>query len=169
MPESETKQTYLFFSYVLDHTDPDIPARRREVRETHLINAKVRPGAVMRTSCSLDALHLLMIPPGMGGALMDPASYQSASKRVIGSAAVFESESLETLRKWLDEDIYHTSGVVSEFAQIATPMRAEFSLSGTGIHLSFSRGRPQPLFHPLFRNKRAIVVRSQIATTPHYH
>lgn len=46
---AENKQTYLFFSYVLDHTGPDIPARRREVRETHLKNAKVRPGAVMRT------------------------------------------------------------------------------------------------------------------------
>lgn len=111
---AENKQTYLFFSYVLDHTGPDIPARRREVRETHLKNAKVRQGAVMRTLNIPNVLQRLTKIVGLGGALVDPATYQSTPKKVIGSAAVFESESIETLRKWLEEDIYNTSDVVSE-------------------------------------------------------
>ena len=51
--------------------------------------------------------------PGIGGGLVDPATYQFAEKKLIGSMMVYEAESLEAVRKLVEADIYYTSNVVS--------------------------------------------------------
>lgn len=51
----------------------------------------------------------------LGGGLLDPASSETApEKRLIGSVMVYEAESLEAVRKIVEEDIYYTAGVVSD-------------------------------------------------------
>jgi hypothetical protein len=51
---------------------------------------------------------------GLGGAMLTPESIATsdAPKKLIGSIMFFESDSLETLRRRLESDIYYTSGVV---------------------------------------------------------
>lgn len=87
---------YTFMLYAPDYTDPDAFSRRMAVRPTHLANAKtLKEQGVMR----------------IGGGLVDPATYQSAEKKLIGSMMVYEAESLEAVRKLVEADIYYTSNV----------------------------------------------------------
>ena len=49
----------------------------------------------------------------LGGGLLDPSSQEtSPEKRLIGSFIIYEAESLETVRRMVEEDIYYTDGVV---------------------------------------------------------
>ncbi|EKM53591.1 uncharacterized protein PHACADRAFT_260022 [Phanerochaete carnosa HHB-10118-sp] len=85
-----------FILYALDYMDPEAFDRRMAVRPTHLANANaLKEQGVMR----------------IGGGLVDPTTYQSGEKKLIGSLMVFEAESLEAVRKVVEEDIYYKSNV----------------------------------------------------------
>ncbi|EAU91565.1 hypothetical protein CC1G_02054 [Coprinopsis cinerea okayama7 len=49
----------------------------------------------------------------LGGAVLTPESISSptAQKKMVGSAFIFEAESLEEVKKMVEGDIYYTSGV----------------------------------------------------------
>lgn len=44
--------------------------------------------------------------------MVSPETYQTADRKLIGSMMVFEAESLEVVRKAIEEDIYYTARVV---------------------------------------------------------
>lgn len=52
---------------------------------------------------------------GVGGAMLTPESIASptAEKKMIGSVIIFEADSIETVRKAIESDIYYTGNVVS--------------------------------------------------------
>jgi hypothetical protein len=55
----------------------------------------------------------------MGGAVLTPESIEpDRDVNMIGSVLVFESETLEEVRKVVESDIYYTSGVVSSLLSI---------------------------------------------------
>jgi len=87
-----------FVVWAPDMTDPDAFQRRLSVRTKHLERADG-----LRES---EALKI-------GGALLTPESIASptAEKKMIGSMMIFESESLESLKKLIEEDIYYTGNV----------------------------------------------------------
>lgn len=51
----------------------------------------------------------------MAGALLSPESTVAATAKrtMIGSLFICEAESIETVRKVMESDVYYTSGVVS--------------------------------------------------------
>lgn len=61
------------------------------------------------TYSSADLAHLLEL----GGALIDPATHGSPNQKMIGSWIVYEAESIEAVRKLVEEDVYWTGNVVS--------------------------------------------------------
>jgi uncharacterized protein YciI len=80
----------LFLVIAKDGTDPEAPARRLKVRETHLEGAR-----------ALAADGTLQF----GGALLDEAG------GMIGSALVVEAEDAAAVRALLEADVYHRGGV----------------------------------------------------------
>ncbi len=80
----------LFLVIAKDGTDPDAPARRANVRETHLEGAR-----------ALAAAGTLQL----GGALLDDAG------GMIGSALIVEAEDATAVRALLEADPYRRGGV----------------------------------------------------------
>ena len=80
----------LYLVIAKDGTDPDAPARRASVRETHLEGAR-----------ALAAEGTLQV----GGAILDDAG------AMIGSALIVEAEDAAAVRALLEADIYHRGGV----------------------------------------------------------
>ena len=67
---------------------------------------------------------------GYGGALVSPETYQSESKKMVGSGMIFEAENIDVVRKLIHEDIYYTSGVVrAAFVRVLN--RSDCAISGT--------------------------------------
>ncbi|KAH9913510.1 uncharacterized protein B0H18DRAFT_888089 [Fomitopsis serialis] len=89
---------YKFAVWAPDLTDPEAFSRRMAVRESHLVNAK-----------SLYANGVLKF----GGGLLTPESIASptAEKKLVGSMMVFEADSIETVRKVVESDLYYQTGV----------------------------------------------------------
>ncbi|KAJ7793925.1 hypothetical protein B0H14DRAFT_3558637 [Mycena olivaceomarginata] len=85
-----------FLVYALDKTDEGAFERRQSVRAKHLEGAAraVTEGLVR-----------------MGGALLTPESLTGGDRKVIGSAMIYEAETLEAVRSVIEADIYYTSGV----------------------------------------------------------
>ncbi|KAJ6572061.1 hypothetical protein B0H19DRAFT_1255979 [Mycena capillaripes] len=84
-----------FFVYAPDKTDEGTFERRLSVRAKHLENA-AKPKEGIRAG---------------GGALLTPESLTGAEKKIVGSAMVYEAESIEVVRKLIEDDIYYTAGV----------------------------------------------------------
>ncbi|KAJ7793924.1 hypothetical protein B0H14DRAFT_2924755 [Mycena olivaceomarginata] len=70
--------------------------RRLSVRPKHLENAaKAVSEGLIR----------------VGGALLTPESLTGGDKKLIGSAMIYEAESLEVVKSVIESDIYYTAGV----------------------------------------------------------
>ncbi|KAJ7201569.1 hypothetical protein GGX14DRAFT_536145 [Mycena pura] len=93
---SSAATLHKFFVHAPDKTDPDAFARRLSVRSKHLEGAKKRieEGTIR-----------------VGGALLTPESLCSEQKKMIGSAFIIEAESIETVQRMVENDIYYTAGV----------------------------------------------------------
>ncbi len=54
--------------------------------------------------------------------MVTPESIKSknAPKTPFGSLIIYEAESIEEVRKWVEEDIYYTSGVVGLLHSVRT-------------------------------------------------
>ncbi|KAJ2916318.1 hypothetical protein MD484_g4088, partial [Candolleomyces efflorescens] len=88
----------LFFVYAPDKTEEGTFERRMSVRPTHLEVAKERTGQGLIR---------------LGGGLMTPESIATpdAPKKLIGSTFIFEAESLDEVKRLVEEDVYFKSGV----------------------------------------------------------
>lgn len=113
---AQAKQTYAFIFYAPDYTDEGALDRRLAVRQQHLANAKIVKEQGILSVCRVflcAAVSKILL--GFGGALLSPDTYQSEQKKLIGSAGIYEAESIDVVRKIIEGDIYYTSGVVSDF------------------------------------------------------
>ena len=56
--------------------------------------------------------------------MLTPESIQtpSSEKKMIGSVLILEAENMGAVRKTIEEDIYYTSGVVSDFVLAIDPL-----------------------------------------------
>ncbi|GJE97297.1 YCII domain-containing protein [Phanerochaete sordida] len=108
-----TATKHTFAVYAPDYTDPEAFSRRMAVRATHLVRVK-----------SMKEEGLLRI----GGVLADPETYQSAEKKLVGSMLIFEAESLEAVRKIIEEDIYWSSNVWDKEKVVILPWIPAFPL-----------------------------------------
>jgi hypothetical protein len=61
--------------------------------------------------------------PGAGGAILTSESIEtpSSEKKMIGSMLIMEADNMDKVRKAIEEDIYYTSGVVSDLVSCSTP------------------------------------------------
>ncbi|KAF9816775.1 hypothetical protein IEO21_03855 [Rhodonia placenta] len=95
---STAPSTHKFVVYAPDMTDPDAFQRRLSVRPSHVARADglVNSGLIR-----------------VGGAMLTPESIASptAEKKMIGSVIIFEADSIETVRKAIESDIYYTGNV----------------------------------------------------------
>ncbi|KAH9989975.1 hypothetical protein BJV77DRAFT_1015217 [Russula vinacea] len=95
--DSSSPTKHLFAVYAPDCTDPGALDRRYSVREEHLKD--------------IDRLHSSGIVK-FGGALLAPElTDENDRKKITGSLAFYEAESIEEVRKLVESDIYYTSGV----------------------------------------------------------
>ncbi|KAF9528522.1 hypothetical protein CPB83DRAFT_854306 [Crepidotus variabilis] len=88
----------LFFVWAPDKTEEGTFQKRLSVREKHLVTAKERiEGGFIR----------------LGGMVTTPESIATPDtpKKMIGSTFICEAESLDEVRKKVENDIYYTSGV----------------------------------------------------------
>ncbi|KAI0343502.1 hypothetical protein BDW22DRAFT_1328402 [Trametopsis cervina] len=95
MSDSAHKK-HLFVLYAPDHTDADAPSRRLAVRPKHIEAGK---------QLYADGVHRL------GGAMISPDTYQTDSKKMVGSFLIFEAESIEAVREIVEKDVYWTGNV----------------------------------------------------------
>ena len=111
---------HTFLLWAPDYTDADALNRRLAVRPKHFENARpLTKSGVMSTY----EYHPTPSPRRMsgsyltttelGGALIDPPTYNTSERKMIGSMIIYEAESMEAVRKIVEEDIYYTGGVVS--------------------------------------------------------
>ncbi|KIP08665.1 hypothetical protein PHLGIDRAFT_104012 [Phlebiopsis gigantea 11061_1 CR5-6] len=106
---SQARQTYTYLAFMPDYTDEDAFERRLAVRPKHLENSKlVRERGLLK----------------LGGPLISPETYRSEQKKLIGSAGLYEAESIEEIRKVIEEDIYYTSGVWDKEKIVILPWSA---------------------------------------------
>ncbi|EPQ57736.1 hypothetical protein GLOTRDRAFT_20935, partial [Gloeophyllum trabeum ATCC 11539] len=98
--------TQNYFVYAPDYTDEGAYARRLEVRPKHLENAKalVDKGIIK-----------------IGGALIDPATEHSETKKLIGSTLFVQASSIDEVKKLVESDIYWTSNVWDKEKTVITP------------------------------------------------
>ncbi|PCH39051.1 hypothetical protein WOLCODRAFT_141084 [Wolfiporia cocos MD-104 SS10] len=98
MMSTAPKPLHKFFVWAPDMTDPGAFQRRMSQRPKHLERAKV-----------LYESGFLKI----GGPLLTPESIASpnAEKKMTGSIIICEADSIETVRKTWEEDLYYHNGV----------------------------------------------------------
>ncbi|KAI8978199.1 hypothetical protein BD414DRAFT_494898 [Trametes punicea] len=90
-------------------TDEGAFKRRLGVRQAHLQRVKqyAEQGVVK-----------------VGGAMLTPESIKSptAEKKMVGSFFICEAESLDTVRKLMESDVYYTSGVWDKEQMVILPL-----------------------------------------------
>ncbi|KAF8638015.1 hypothetical protein AX16_010647 [Volvariella volvacea WC 439] len=98
MSESTTTPTkHLFFVYAPDKTEEGTFERRLAARPKHL---------------ELAAKNVASKFTRVGGPLLTPESLEpGAQKKMIGSTMIFEAESIEEVRKVIENDPYYVTGV----------------------------------------------------------
>ncbi|KAJ7707832.1 hypothetical protein B0H16DRAFT_1481541 [Mycena metata] len=91
-----TPTLHKFIVYAPDKTDEGAFERRLSVRAKHLENAakKIEDKTIL-----------------VGGAMLTPESLTGADKKLTGSVLIYQAENLETVRGWIESDIYYTSSV----------------------------------------------------------
>lgn len=109
-----------FMAYCPDKTDEGAPARRAEVRERHLANAKeLENKGVISESNSVRLRFMTSEHVGeeFGGALVSPDTLdkQLTDQKMVGSMIIVEAESLQKCMDLIKSDIYYTTRVVRLF------------------------------------------------------
>ncbi|KAI0343501.1 hypothetical protein BDW22DRAFT_1355949 [Trametopsis cervina] len=89
-------KTHLYIAFAPDYTDAEAYSRRMSVRPKHLerIHAFTKSGILRH-----------------GGILIAPETLESETKKIIGSSMIFEAESVEAVRKIIEEDVYWAANV----------------------------------------------------------
>ncbi|KAF9567916.1 hypothetical protein CPC08DRAFT_626012 [Agrocybe pediades] len=104
-----------FFVYAPDKTEPGTLQRRLSVRETHLGGAKERheTGFIQ-----------------IGGAITTPEAITNpdAPKNMVGSVFLIQAESIDDVKKMIENDIYYTSGVWDADKIVIAPFFSAFPL-----------------------------------------
>ncbi|KAI0293493.1 hypothetical protein B0F90DRAFT_1642808 [Multifurca ochricompacta] len=104
---SSLSRKHLFAVYAPDYEDPESLDRRLSVREKHLQGADG-----LRESGTLK----------FGGALLAPEfTNESGRKKMVGTIMFLEAENIEEARKFVESDIYHTSGVWDKEKLVVLP------------------------------------------------
>ncbi|KAJ7033136.1 hypothetical protein C8F04DRAFT_630777 [Mycena alexandri] len=124
-----TPNLHKFLVYAPDKTDEGAFERRLSVRAKHLENAAKVHEAHMR----------------LGGAMLTPESLTGADKKMVrlnsalprhcsilkiffldkvGSLIIYEAENIETVRGWIESDIYYTAGVWDPAQLVIAPFVA---------------------------------------------
>lgn len=82
----------------------------------------------------------------IGGGLIDPATYQSANKKLIGSMMVYEAESIEVIKKIVEEDVYYTGNVVCMICPVTLSGMLILCVVGQGEvgYPALGRSTPNP-------------------------
>ncbi|KJA27721.1 hypothetical protein HYPSUDRAFT_156978 [Hypholoma sublateritium FD-334 SS-4] len=104
-----------FFVYAPDKTEEGTLARRLSVRPKHIEGAKVgHESGFIR----------------IGGMFTTPEAVinPEAPKQMLGSTFIFEAESLEQVKKYIESDIYYTSGVWDPEKIVILPFFSAFPL-----------------------------------------
>ncbi|KAF7291916.1 YCII domain-containing protein [Mycena indigotica] len=96
MSSSAAPTRHKFFVHAPDKTDPDAFSRRLAVRTKHL--------EVARKAIDDGRIRV-------AGALLTPESLASENKTMIGSTFIIEAETIDQVKKMIEEDIYYTTGV----------------------------------------------------------
>ncbi|KAG9033229.1 hypothetical protein FRB95_000408 [Tulasnella sp. JGI-2019a] len=88
---SATPSKNTFVVWAPDFDDAEAFSRRLQVREQHLANgaAKAKKGTIK-----------------LGGAMLTPESITGGDRKMVGSMLLFEADSLEEVRKLVEEDVY---------------------------------------------------------------
>ncbi|KAF8844621.1 hypothetical protein BDN67DRAFT_942664 [Paxillus ammoniavirescens] len=104
-----------FVVWAPDCTDEGALARRLVVRSSHLENAnRLTKQGIVRTA---------------GGVLTsDSADAAPSDRKFFGSCLIFEAESLEAVRKHVEEDVYYKTGVWDKEKLLILPI-----LMATGL------------------------------------
>ncbi|KAF9070870.1 hypothetical protein BDP27DRAFT_1292119 [Rhodocollybia butyracea] len=100
-----------FFVYAPDKTEEGTFAKRKAIRNEHLVR--------IRTVISSGMIRV-------GGVLLTPesASKPPEEQKMIGSTLIFEADSLEEVRKIIEEDVYYKEGVWDPEKLVILPMLA---------------------------------------------
>ena len=48
--------------------------------------------------------------------MISPDTYDTPSRKMVGSMMVFEAENIEAVRKIVEQDVYYTGGVVRDIS-----------------------------------------------------
>ncbi|KAG8213748.1 hypothetical protein J3R82DRAFT_10454 [Butyriboletus roseoflavus] len=94
------RSSHPYLVWAPDHTDDEALARRMAVRPKHFISANkyIKQGILK-----------------VAGGLITPESQDAApaDKKFVGSVLLYEADSIEDVRKLVEQDIYWTENVVS--------------------------------------------------------
>ncbi|KAJ7165876.1 hypothetical protein C8R46DRAFT_291402 [Mycena filopes] len=93
---SSAPTLHKFLVYAPDKTDQGAFERRLSVRAKHFEDA----------AKLLAAGHVLV-----GGAMLTPESITGGDRKMTGSVVIYEAENIETVRGWIEADVYYTAGV----------------------------------------------------------
>ena len=115
-------RSHPYLVWAPDYTDGGTLARRMTVRPKHFItaNKQIKQGILselelmLGVRCGAPSLTLLFSTEVAGG-LITPESQDAApaDKRFVGSVLLYEADSIEEVRKLVEQDIYWTENVVS--------------------------------------------------------
>ncbi|KAJ3901693.1 hypothetical protein F5879DRAFT_967255 [Lentinula edodes] len=124
-----------FFVYAPDHTEEGTFAKRLSIRNEHLARMKtILAAGTIRTLFPyhpsigirnlIRVLHWYWV--GVGGVLLSPESLSAPpeGQKMIGSTFICEAESLDEVKKMVEEDIYYKEGVWDKEKIVVLPMMA---------------------------------------------
>ncbi|EGN99624.1 hypothetical protein SERLA73DRAFT_53440 [Serpula lacrymans var. lacrymans S7.3] len=102
-------KTYKFMVWAPDYTDQEALSRRLSVRSRHLEGAR-----------NLIGQGIIKV----AGGLLTPESLEAeaANQKLVGSALIYEAESLAAARKLVEEDIYYKSNVWDKEKLVILPI-----------------------------------------------
>lgn len=116
---SAAPEKQLFIIWAPDQVDANAFSRRLEVRQDHLkkLGPLFQSGVISKwLLCVVDAPNVnscILRLTETGGVTITPETYLTESKKIGGSMLVVEMESLDAVRKFVEEDIYWSNNVVS--------------------------------------------------------
>ncbi|THV06721.1 hypothetical protein K435DRAFT_960326 [Dendrothele bispora CBS 962.96] len=96
-----------FFVYAPDKTEEGTFEKRLSVRADHLAKAKESIGT-----------GLIRV----GGVLVSPETYNQPDKKLVGSTFICEADSIDDVKKLVEEDVYYKSGVWDIEKLVILPM-----------------------------------------------
>ncbi|KAF8197993.1 hypothetical protein BJ912DRAFT_1055662 [Pholiota molesta] len=112
---ASTPTKHRFFVYAPDKTDEGALERRLSVRPQHLEGAKAsHDNGLIR----------------IGGMLTTPEAITNpdAPKHMVGSTFIFEAESIEQVKQYIESDIYYKAGVWDPEKIVVLPFFSAYPL-----------------------------------------